>query len=180
VVGLRSVWPRTDAIQFALSDRSSSDRPQLPPLLTETHRYDRFCRKSSMKSAPASPCQRGGRRFEPGLVLQTNVNALGWLGRGRFQLVCLHPAMYSQNAANLKVTPRGFCSPSVEFGPNRGKNEERVLDSERRWDPCLRKTLPRRLRAKSGSARENFLKWRKNRIRLCWKYAGDFGDELPE
>jgi hypothetical protein len=26
----------------------------------------------------------------------------------------------------------GGCSPSAEFGPNRGKNEERVLDSERR------------------------------------------------
>jgi hypothetical protein len=44
--------------------------PALPPLLTETHRYDRSGRKTSMKSTPASPCQRGGRRFEPGLVLQ--------------------------------------------------------------------------------------------------------------
>ncbi len=44
--------------------------PALPPLLTETHRYDRSGRNSSMKSKPASPCQRGGRRFEPGLVLQ--------------------------------------------------------------------------------------------------------------
>ena len=35
----------------------------LPPLLTETHRYDRSGRKTSMKSRPASPCQRGGRRF---------------------------------------------------------------------------------------------------------------------
>ncbi len=59
---------------------------QLPPLLIETTRYDRFGRNSSMKSRPASPCQRGGRRFaaelrsasasrakpacEPGLVLQ--------------------------------------------------------------------------------------------------------------
>jgi hypothetical protein len=42
----------------------------LPPLLTKTHRYDRSGRKISMKSTPASPCQRGGRRFEPGLVLQ--------------------------------------------------------------------------------------------------------------
>ncbi len=42
----------------------------LPPLLTETTRYDRSSRNSSMKSTSASPCQRGGRRFEPGLVLQ--------------------------------------------------------------------------------------------------------------
>ena len=41
----------------------------LPPLLTETYRYDRFSRNSSMKSAPASPCQREGRQFESGLVL---------------------------------------------------------------------------------------------------------------
>ena len=40
----------------------------LPPLLTETTRYDRSGRKTAMKSTPASPCQRGGRRFEPGLV----------------------------------------------------------------------------------------------------------------
>jgi hypothetical protein len=56
------------------------------PLLTETHRHDRSGRNSSMKSTPASPCQRGGRRFaaelrsasakrakpasEPGFVLQ--------------------------------------------------------------------------------------------------------------
>ena len=44
--------------------------PALPPLLIETTRFDRFGRKTSMKSRPASPCQRGGRRFEPGLVLQ--------------------------------------------------------------------------------------------------------------
>jgi hypothetical protein len=34
--------------------------PSLPPLLTETRRYDRFRRNSSMKSRPASPCQRKG------------------------------------------------------------------------------------------------------------------------
>jgi hypothetical protein len=45
-------------------------RVRLPALLIETTRYDRFGRNSSMKSTPASPCQRGGRRFEPGLVLR--------------------------------------------------------------------------------------------------------------
>jgi hypothetical protein len=34
---------------------------RFPPLLTETTRYDRFSRKTSMKSRRASPCQRGGR-----------------------------------------------------------------------------------------------------------------------
>jgi hypothetical protein len=38
--------------------------PQLPPLLIETTRFDRFGRKNSMKSRHASSCQRGGRRFE--------------------------------------------------------------------------------------------------------------------
>jgi hypothetical protein len=34
------------------------------------------------------------------------------------------------------------CFPSAESGPNRGMNEERVLGSERRQDPCPRKTQP--------------------------------------
>ena len=38
--------------------------PQLPPLLIETTRYDRFGRNSAMKSRPASPCQREGGEGE--------------------------------------------------------------------------------------------------------------------
>ena len=51
-------------------ERGMKSPRMLPPLLIETTRYDRFTRNSSMKSGRASPCQRGGRRFEPGLVLQ--------------------------------------------------------------------------------------------------------------
>jgi hypothetical protein len=55
--------------------------PQFPPLLIETTRYDRFRRKTSRKSRNASPCQREGRQFEPGLVLQqTSAPSGSWLG----------------------------------------------------------------------------------------------------
>jgi hypothetical protein len=60
-------------------------RPQFPPLLIETTRYDRFGRNSSMKSRGASPCQREGRQFEPGLVLQVDINPVRYLAwRGCF------------------------------------------------------------------------------------------------
>ena len=45
-----------------------SRRPGLPPLLTETNRYDRFGRNSSMKSTPASPCQHEVSSSRPSLV----------------------------------------------------------------------------------------------------------------
>jgi hypothetical protein len=97
----RSVVARFDeeAGQCVGSTVGGCPPSQLPPLLTETNRYDRFCRNSSMKSRPTSPCQRGGRRFaaelrsasasrakparEPGLVLQITINPvrhLAWRG----------------------------------------------------------------------------------------------------
>ncbi len=40
------------------------------------------------------------------------------------------PARETKRSTRRRIDAK--CLPSAEFGPNRGKNEERVLDSERR------------------------------------------------
>ena len=40
------------------------------------------------------------------------------------------PARETKPSTRRRIDAK--CLPSAEFGPNRGKNEERVLDSERR------------------------------------------------
>ena len=83
---------------------------RFPPVLTETHRYDRSDRKTSMKSRPASPCQRGGRGFEPRLVLQkTQAPSVGSTG-GAFAfgtIECESPAELGSNrGCPRKTWPR--------------------------------------------------------------------------
>jgi len=63
------IRPTLSSIRRFMFALDAGTPASLPPLLTETHRYDRSRRKTSMKSRRTSPCQREGRQFESGLVL---------------------------------------------------------------------------------------------------------------
>ena len=151
-------------------------RPQiLPPLLTETTRYDRFRSNSSMKSRQASPCQREGetraisewrvasrsgcpfkewvdatgRQFESGLVLQVNINPvkhLAWRG-----CCVLGSPTYSSPTIPTRQTWRFARAPHPEVTP---PGEARAIDdldvSVYTWmDPQEERqaSCPRRTRA---------------------------------
>ena len=75
----------------------------LPPLLTETTRCDRFRRKTSIKSTPASPCQREGRQFESGLVLPVKSSPVSHRLAGLF---CFRQSTLSAEPPSPETTKR--------------------------------------------------------------------------
>jgi len=102
----------------AAGQRPTGCPDRLPPLLTETHRYDRLRRNFSMKSRRASAWQREGEqpeaastsdqrsatgcRFESGLVFhRKRVPASRFCLAGMFRLRLVHVCTVAQHDVNV-------------------------------------------------------------------------------